>query len=183
MHSAGQKYRLHIFQTIQRAFAIPCAHRIGTTWHFVSQALIPLGAFQCLHVSWIGRPLLVVFVSRGRNLIITTALRWIDVALLVPDIFTEKGTGASKTTVSVLRANFFYMRCESSCYDWCFNFVRERPALEARRRNLWCLSGPTEQLSSLYGPSRTRLSLWLTELSIVFVHFGLVRISSSCHGR
>ena len=35
-------------------------------------------------VSWIGRPLLVVFVSRGRNLI--------------------EGAGASKTTVSVLRA-------------------------------------------------------------------------------
>ena len=69
----------------------------------------------------------------------TRPLRWIDVAWLLPDIFTEKeGTGASNTTASVLRAKFFfYMRCENSCHNWCFNFV---PG--ARRRNPWCLSCP-----------------------------------------
>ena len=81
-------------------------------------------------VSWIGRPLLVVFVSRGRNLI--------------------EGAGASKTTVSVLRArkkiNYTRWRCEISCHDWCFNFVQERPA----RSNLWCLSGPAEKLAHWY---------------------------------
>ena len=69
----------------------------------------------------------------------TRPLRWIDVAWLLPDIFTEKeGTGASNTTASVLRAKFFfYMRCENSCHNWCFNF-----APGARRRNPWCLSCP-----------------------------------------
>ena len=70
-----------------------------------------------------------------------------------------------------------YMRCESSCHDWCFNFVRERPAPEARRRNLWCSSGPAEKLSRSYRPSaRGSTYDWQNWLSIIFVYFGLVQI-------
>ena len=47
-------------------------------------------------------------------------------------------------------------------------FVRERPAPETRRRNLWCLSGPAEKLSHWYRPSACG--------SISFVYFGLVWI-------
>ena len=69
-------------------------------------------------------------------------------------------------------------RCDCSCHDWCFNFIRERPALEVRRRNLWCLSGPAESLSHWYRPSaRGSAYDWQNALSIIFVYFGRVRIS------
>ena len=45
-----------------------------------------------------------------------------------------------------VRKTIICVRKLVSCLDWCFNFVRERPAL-------WCLSGSAETLSRLYRPS------------------------------
>ena len=97
-------------------------------------------------------------VSRGRNLIITIASAHIALdwrCLIVTRHFYWERRSWSKqdNRICFAREKINYMRCESSCHDWCFNFVRERPASEARRRNLWCLSGPAESLSHWYRPS------------------------------
>ena len=116
-----------------------------------------LGAFY-VFVSWIGQPLLVVFVSRGRNLIITIAFEniafdWRCLIITRHSYWERRSWSKQDNRICFAREKINYMRCESSCHDWCFNFVRERPAPEARRRNLWCLSGPAEKLSRWYRPS------------------------------
>ena len=110
-------------------------------------------------VTWTGRPLWVVSVSQGRNLIITIAFAHIALdwrcLIVTRHSYWERRSSGSKqdNRICFAREKKNYMRCESSCHDCCFNFVRKRPAPEARRRNLWCLSGPAESLSHWYRPS------------------------------
>ena len=72
----------------------------------------------------------------------TRPLRWIDFVWLLPDIFTEKeGTGASKTTVSVLSAkNKTKLYALRKLVSWSMFQLCPRTACLCR--NLWCLSGP-----------------------------------------
>ena len=109
-------------------------------------------------------PLLVVSVSQERNLIITitsahTALDWRCLIGTRHFYWERRSWSKQHNRICFARENNNNkkrMRCESSCnscHDWCFNFARERPAPEARRRNLWCLSGPAEKLSRWQRPS------------------------------
>ena len=130
-------------------------------------------------VSWIGRPLLVVFVSQGRNWIITIAsarivLDW-RCLIVAQHFYWERRSWSKKRTTSVLCAE--KISCKSSCRDWCFNFVREWPAPEAMPSEPLLFVWPSRKTVPLIWSIRAQLNLWLTELSIIFFYFGLVRIS------
>ena len=107
---------------------------------------IPTRSFlKCLSHEFAGH-FWLFFFSQRRNLIITIASTHI--------VFDWRRLIITRHFCWKRKNNNIYMRCESSCHDWCFNCVRERPApAEARRRNLWCLFGPAEKLSRLYRPS------------------------------
>ena len=80
----------------------------------------------------------------------------------------------------LLCAKTNYMRYEGSCHDWCFNFVREA-CPRGRPSEPSMFVWPGRKIVPLISSIRTRLHrLRLTELSIIFVYFGLVRISPKC---
>ena len=134
-------------------------------------------AKEILSVCLVNWPaILVVSVSQGRNYhCVRTHFVGLTLLNCYPTFLLRKeGAGASKTTVSVLRAKFFLYALRKLVSWLMFKFC---PTPEARLRNLWCLSGPAEKIVPLISSVRTRLNLWLTELSIVFVCFGRVRLA------
>ena len=84
-------------------------------------------------------PRLVVFVSQGRHLI-TDCVRTHCVGLTLLNCYStfllrKKELEQARQPYLFCARKNNYMRCESSCHDWCFNFVRERPAPETRLKN------------------------------------------------
>ena len=89
-------------------------------------------------------PLLVVFVSQGRNFIFTIASAHTALnrrcLIVTQHFYWERRRWSKQDNRICLAREKNYMRCESS-FQLC------------PRTDLWCLSGPAESLSHWYRPS------------------------------
>ena len=93
---------------------------------------------------------------------------------LVPRAFSNFSQGSryeieqitSRIFTFCLESTFCSVFVASLCF--LYNFVRERRASEAGRRNLWCLSGPAESLSHWYPSTRGSTYDWYNSINFAY---------------
>ena len=102
------------------------------------------------NILWLAKHSGILFTS---PLIITIASPHIALDSCYPTFLLKK-----KELEQARQPYLFYARKKQlyalqNLVSWLFQLCPRRPAPEARRRNLWCLSGPAEKLSHWYRPS------------------------------